>query len=186
MNQQYIIGGILVVLILATGLGAAFYAGVGPAPGGADSGDPITEFPTETPSDQESGDSDTAEESGDSDTADTPLFSFTIENIEECGQTCRDVTATVTNNQNETATGVTVFTRVFAGENNTDKADLVWEGKEEVGTLEAGASHTTTEHVELTLQEARKIDQQDGWITILTTVQTDERTVTFQNSEQVA
>jgi hypothetical protein len=42
------------------------------------------------------------------------------------------------------------------------------------------------ERVELSLQEARKIDQENGWITILTTVESDDTTVTFQESEQVA
>ncbi|MDZ7700841.1 MAG: hypothetical protein U5J98_01550 [Halobacteriales archaeon] len=141
----------------------------------------LTDFPTATPSEGGSDDG------GAGTTAtETPPFSFTIDEIEECGQTCRDVTATLHNNQDETATGTTVFTRVFAGEDNTDTADLVWEGKEEVGTLEAGTSHTTTRRVELSLQDARKIEQNDGWITIVTTVQTDERTVTFRDSEQVA
>lgn len=44
--------------------------------------------------------------------------------VEECGQTCRDVTSTLSNNQDETATGVTVYTRVFAGEDNTAQEDL--------------------------------------------------------------
>lgn len=179
MNRNHLIAGILLVLILGIGLGWAVYSGVGPAPGSADSGDQITDFPTATPGDDSSGGS------GSTATA-VPPFTFTIDEIEECGQTCRDVTASLQNNQDETATGTTVFTRVFAGEDNTDSNDLVWEGKEEVGTLDAGATHTTTRRVELSLQDARKIDQHDNWITIVTTVQTDERTVTFRDSEQVA
>jgi hypothetical protein len=176
MDRNHLIGGILLVLIVVFGTGAALYAGVGPAPGG-DSGDDIEEFPTE---EKTSSDGSTATSS-----ADTPPFSFTIDNTEECGQTCREVTATLDNNQNETATNVTVYTRIFAGENNTDTDDVVWEDTEDVGTLEAGTSHTTTKQVELSFQEARKVDQKDGWITILTTVESDDTTVTFQNSEQV-
>lgn len=175
VNRRYVAGGVLVVVLLAVGIGAAVYYGVGPAPGGG-SGDTIEEFPTETATD---GGSDTT-------TTETPPFSFIIERIVECGQTCRDVTATLENNQNETATGVTVFTRVFAGEDNTAEEDIVWEGKEEVGTMDADASHTTTRRVELSLQEARKIEQKGGWITIVTTVQTDDLTVTFRDSEKVA
>jgi hypothetical protein len=52
--------------------------------------------------------------------------------------------------------------------------------------MDPGTSHTTTERVELSLRDARKVDQNDGWITILTTVESDDTTVTFQNSEQVA
>jgi len=70
------------------GIGAALYTGVGPAPGG-DSGDEIDEFPTEDDTDTDG--SDTA-------SPDDP-FSFTIDDIEECGETCRDVTATLDNNK---------------------------------------------------------------------------------------
>ena len=177
MNRAYLIVAPLLVVVVAIGLGAALYTGVGPAPGG-DSGDSIEEFPT-------ADDADTGG-SGATSLDDTDPLSFTIDDIEECGQTCRDVTATLDNNQNETETNVTVFIRIFAGENNTEMDDLVWEGIEEAGTIEAGGSHTTTERVELSLQEARKIDQEDGWITILTTIESDDTTVTFQDSEQVA
>lgn len=179
MNWKHLSTGLLLVLVIALGVGGAYYAGIGPAPGG-EAGDPITDFPTATPSDESSGDG-----AGSTGTMEPPPFSFTIETIDECGMTCRDVTVTLHNNQADPATGVTVFTRIFAGQDNTDTADLVWEGTEEVGTLEAGASHTTTRRVELSLQEARKIDNNGGWVTIVTTVQTDERTVTFTSSEQV-
>jgi hypothetical protein len=180
-NRRYIIGGVLVVSLLAVGLGAALYYGVGPAPGGEGTGEEIDDFPTATPSDGSS-----ASGGSGGTTAETPPFSFTVESVEECGRTCRDVTTTLHNNQNDTATGITVYIRIFAGENNTAEEDVVWEGKEEVGTMEAGGSQTSTERVDLSLNEARQIEQRDGWITILTTVETDDRTVTFQNSEQVA
>ena len=175
MNNKYLIGGIVVILVVAAGIGAALYTGVGPAPGG-DSGDEIDEFPTEDDTDTDGSDT----------TAPDDPFSFTIDNIEECGETCRDVTATLDNNQNETATDVTIYIRIFAGQDNTDTDDIVWEGTEDAGTMEAGADHTTSERVELSLQDARKIDQEDGWITILTTIESDDSTITFQDSEQVA
>ena len=177
MNRTYLIGGIAVVLVVAVGLGAALYTGAGPAPGG-DSGDEIEEFPTADDADTEDSDTTSPDE--------TDPFSFGIDEIEECGDTCRDVTATLDNNQNETATNVTVYIRIFAGQDNTDTEDIVWEGTEDAGTMAAGEDHTTTERVELSLQDARKIDQENGWITILTTVESDDTTVTFQDSEQVA
>lgn len=182
VNNRLVLGGVLVAVLLAIGIGAAFYYGVGPAPGGSDSGEELTDFPTATAALGESSDGG----SGTTATTEPPPFSFAIDSVEECGQTCRDVTATLHNNQDRTATGVTVFIRMFAGQDNTDTKDLVWEGKENVGTLAAGASQTTTERVELSLQEAQKINQNDGWITILTTVKTDDTTVTFKESEQVA
>lgn len=178
MNRTYLIGGAVVVLVVAVSLGAALYTGAGPAPGG-DSGDEIEDFPTEN-------DADTGEDSDTTSPDETDPFSFVIDDIEECGETCRDVTATLDNNQNETATNVTVYIRIFAGQDNTETDDIVWEGTEDAGTVAAGEDHTTTERVELSLQDARKIDQENGWITILTTVESDDTTVTFQESEQVA
>lgn len=176
MNRKYLIGGALVIIVLAAAVGAMVYTGAGPAPGG-DSGDSIEEFPTE-----ESAGDDGSEPSP---STETESFTFTIDETTECGTTCRDVTATLNNEQNETATGVTTYIRIYAGENNTDTNDVVWEGTVDVGTLEAGASYTTTERVELSLREARKVDQNDNWITIQTTVESDDTIVTFQESKQV-
>lgn len=176
MNRNYLIAGPLTVLVIAPGIGVAFYTGVGPAPGGGDSGEDLSEFPTETESDQES--SDLTE-------ADVTPFTFAIDEVVDCGLTCRDVTATVKNTQDEAASGVTVYSRVFAGKNTTEMDDLVWEGKEDVGSLSAGGAHTSTTRVELSVQDAQKINTNDGWITIQTTVVSDQRTMTFKNSEQV-
>ena len=169
MNRKAALGGVLVVLVVASALGAAVYTGVGPAPGG-DSGETVEEFPTDD---------------GDASADEMDAFAFAIDEIEECGQTCRDVTATLENNQNETASDVTVYTRIFAGADTTDTDDLVWEGSEAVGEMEAGGDHTSTERVELSLQDAREIDQENGWITVVTTVQSDETTITFQDNRQV-
>lgn len=176
-ERTLVIGAVVVGGLLVIAVGMAVYTGVGPAPGGGDSAQPVPAFPTETAS---AGNPD---EPG---TVDSPPFAFVVETIEPCGLTCRDVTVTLTNNRSEPATGVTVFTRLFAGENNTDDADLVWEGMEEVGSLTAGESYTTTKRVELSFQEAHTIDQRGGWVTILTTVQSDEHTVTYLDSEQVS
>lgn len=170
MNRKFVLGGVVVVLVVASALGAAVYTGAGPAPGG-DSGETIEEFPSDD-------DAASADE--------TDAFSFAIDEIEECGQTCRDVTATLENDQNESASDVTVYTRIYAGADSTDTDDFVWEGSEAVGNMEAGSDHTSTERVELSLQDARKIDQEDGWITVVTTVQSDDTTITFQENRQVA
>jgi hypothetical protein len=185
MNRTQLVGGLLVAVTIGLVAIGAILAGVGPAPGGDASGDrgggpgdDTETFPTATTTVTANGASDGA-------TAERP-FTFAIDTVEECGQTCRDVTATVTNEQNQTATGVTVFTRIYAGENTTASDDQVWEGSVDIGRLEAGASQTSTRRVELSLLEARQIDQADGWITIQTTVQSDETMVTFVNSEQVS
>lgn len=116
--------------------------------------------------------------------ADGPPFAFAVDRVENCGETCRDVTSTLTNEQSDAATDVTVRTRIYAG-NGTD-GDVVWSGTEQVGTLEAGGSHTTTERVDLSLTDAYRIERSGGWITVETTVDTDERTVTLTERRQVA
>lgn len=180
MDTKFIVLGLLTIALIALGIGGAVYTGVGPSPGGA-TGTPISDFPTAT-------ESDSTPMSGDrtGSTATPDPFSFTIEQIEECGRTCRDVTASVRNNQDQSATGVTVYTRVFAGEDTVDESNQVWEGAESIGAIGAHESHTSTTRVELSLQDGRKIEQQDGWITILTSIESDDQTVTFRNNEQVA
>lgn len=176
---------------LVIGAGAvAVVLGVGPLGGNSASGGEISDFPTATGTPYSDGSnsgsgSDTSGDSNtNSDTGDSPPFSFTIDNTESCGDTCRDVTATLTNEQNETATGTTVYTRIYAGK-STAESDLIWQGKQDIGTLEAGASATRTQRVKLSYGEAYSVQQNDGWITVVTTVQTDDQTVTFKNERNV-
>lgn len=178
MNRTHVIGGVIVIAVVAAVAGAALYTGSGPAPGGG-AGETDGEFPTAEPSNTSDGSQTVS--SGDA----TP-FTFSVDSVEECGQTCRDVTATLTNERNETATGVTSYIRIYAGENTTDPDDVVWEGTVDVGTLEAGASERTTERIDLSLGDALEIDQNGGWITIQTTVESDDTTVTYEESRQVA
>jgi hypothetical protein len=174
MTRRGVLGGVLVVLVVAAALGAVVYTGVGPAPG---TSDPIEDFPTE-----ESADNETKTTAA----GDAEPFSFVIDETDTCGPTCRDVTATLHNEQPETATGVTAYVRIVAGENNTDANDVVWEGTVDVGRLEAGGSHTTTERIELSLEGARAVDGADGWVTIQTTVDSDAAIVTLQTNERLA
>lgn len=181
MNKTAAVTALLVVLIIALGLGAAYYSGLfhGTDERRTDGG-PV-ETPTASPSKPATTDSTRVS------TPSTPLppFSFSIDEVENCGFTCRDVTVTLHNNQDDAATGVTVESRIYAGQDSTDSADLIWQGTQSVGTLEAGAIYTTTRRVELSLQEVEIITRNDGWVTIVTVVESDERTVTFQNNEQV-
>lgn len=154
-------------------------------------------FPTETPAAGESGGGDGADASGGdatsaSDagpdatdgTASTPRFGFAIDTVERCGQTCRDVTSTLTNAQDTDAADVTVHTRIFVGQ-GTD-GDVVWRGTEDVGALGAGESYTTTRQVELSFADALAVQNAGGWITVQTSVETADRTVTVTDERQVA
>lgn len=140
---------------------------------GADDGDATTG--TTEPGDT-SGDELTATSTMENTSA---SFAYTVDNIEECGQTCRDVTATITNEGNETATNVTVETNIYT------EGDLIWEGEEDIGTLEAGADYTSTQRVELSFGDAMKVEDNDGWITIETIVRFDEGQEVITEERQV-
>ena len=172
-------------VLVVGGTGAALATGLGPAPGG-DSGDEITEFPTATPT--PSGASAAATRSGDAAATATPeprpAFATTVDSVETCGETCRDVTSTVSNDGTAAATGVTVYTRIVVG--GEASGDVVWQGREDVGRLAANDSHTTTRRVELSLAEGAAVERADGWITVQTTIQSDGQTVTVTEPWQVA
>jgi len=182
MRLKHVVAGIIVVLLLVGGLVGAIETVPDIAP--------ETDSASESDSESENDSGGEVERRPAEPTAtpmavSEPAFSFTVGEIENCGLTCRDVTATVTNTGNGTASNVTVSTRLFAGENTTDPEALIWEDSEDVGTLDGGESYTTTEQLSLSLQEASQVRQTDGWITIQTTVESEERTVTFQRSRQV-
>lgn len=182
-----------VVAVVAVGGAAAFIAGIGPLGdlGGGQS-DTVTETPdsTGTVYDDSGGSSGGDDDGGEGTASDgsggdsLPPYTFAVTSIEECGQTCRDVTVRLDNNRDETATGLSVYTRIFAG-NSTDSGDKVWEEKRDVGSLEAGGSTTETSRVELSYSEGFQIQQEDGWITILTTVESDDVTITFKERRNV-
>lgn len=129
-------------------------------------------------------DGDSSGSGGDGSAADGPPFTFGIDRITKCGQTCRDVTVTLTNQQNTTATDVTVTTRIYAG-NSTAKDDLVWSGQQDVGSMAAGESVTRTQRVKLSYMEAYAVKQADGWITVVTTIQSEDSTITFKSRRDV-
>ena len=180
VRDRSIVLGVVVVLAIAVPVILAA------APGSGDGGEPTStddSFPTETPaaSTAESGDWSTDTETTDADTG--PSFAFEIDRIESCGETCRDVTTTLTS-EDAGSTGVTVYTRIYAG-NGTD-GDVVWEGNEPIGDLAADESHTGTKRVDLSITDAYTIQQADGWITVQTTIQSEEQTVTTTDRRQVA
>jgi|GEM_PF-177463 len=175
---------------------AALVTGAGSMLGGGGNGEDIDSFPTETPAGSDGGDGsgddggatggDGSSAGGDGgSTTSTPPFTFTIDSIENCGTTCRDVTVILTNEQPAAASDVTVYTRIYAG-NTTSEDAIVWQGKEPVGGLAAGGSVERTQRVSLSYGEAYEVKQHDGWITVVTTVQSANETVTFESRRDVA
>lgn len=185
MERKHIVGGVLAVVVLLAAVVGAVVTGFGPAPGGTGSGDDIEQFPTETTTAGTGDDSGGADDENRTTTsAEQPPFAFDIVRIDQCGQTCRNVTATIYNNQNHTAESVTVYTRIYVG-NSTAESDVVWEGKEAVGTMAPNSSYTSSRRVELTYSEAYEVKQHGGWITIVTTVQSENVTITFEDQRDV-
>jgi hypothetical protein len=97
-----------------------------------------------------------------------------VQEVETCGQRCRDVTAAVENDGTATAENVTVDARVLAA------GDELWRGAADVGTLPAGETATRTERVTIGVFDAAKIQANGGYVTIELTVRWDggEDTVT--------
>lgn len=171
--------------LLVVGGAVALFAGVGPVSDhDRASGAEITDFPTATgsPIDPGGGVTDGSTATG---TDDGPRFTLFIDRIEECGTTCRDVTVTLTNEQNRTASDVMVYTRIYVG-NSTAEDDLAWEGTEPVGRMEPNGTHTATKRIQLSYGESLAIKGNGGWITVQTTVQSAESTVTFEDRRNVA
>lgn len=113
-----------------------------------------------------------------------PAFELRIDDIEPCGEACRDVTATLVNNQDRRATGVYVETTIHAGD-STD-GDVIWEGDREVGALPAGASEQDTSRIELGLFEAAAVQGAGGQVTIVVVVESDRTSVRFVRHRDVS
>lgn len=186
MNRERLAIVITVGAVAVLGVAIAMSAGIGPF---ADDDGSVGDFPTatETPSAGDGGGGggggDGSGDGGDAEETPQAPFATRIDSIESCGETCRDVTATLINQQDREATGVTVYTRIHEG-NGTD-GDVVWEGSHEVGTLGPGESDTETQRVELGYFDALAIQQNGGWITVVTTIETDQQTLTYQERRDV-
>lgn len=189
MDRTSIVAG-AVVIVLVAGLGLA--AAVGPL--GVlddDGGDVDTETPTPSTGvdaggsdsgDGGSGDGDGA--TGDGTSTEPPPIGLQVGAVEPCGETCRDVTATLANNQDRRATGVAVDTTIYAGDDTG--GDVVWEGSREVGTLESGESEADTTRIELGWLDAATVQRQGGEVTIETVVETDRQTLRFVERRDVS
>lgn len=187
----------VITVLFALALAGTFALGAGPSLFTGAASDAGGDFPTATPPPSGGADpgggagssegAESVDSSGDggspASAAERP-FTFAVDEIDACGRTCRDVTSTLTNDQNHTAESVEVYVRIFVG-NSTDEDDVIWRGNDTVGALDANESYTATERVRLSYAEGFAVTQNDGWITIQTTVVSDERTVTFTGRRDV-
>lgn len=195
MNTGTIGAIVVVVAVIAVGGAAAFVGGIGPLAGlGGGSGD-VTVTPESTGTvwdgstgggGGDSGSSGSGDANGSAASAGSsgPPFSFAVKQITSCGTTCRDVTVQLTNRMDQPAEDVQVYTRIFAG-NETTRDARIFEEKRNVGTIPAGGSKTAETRVKLSFSEGYRVQQNDGWITIVTTISTADKTVTFKQRRDV-
>lgn len=167
-----------VVALLLVGTGGAVASGPGFAPGADRGANPGT-----GPSDTPASSAGNGVGAPGATSADAAPFDVDVDEMNECGRTCRDVTSALTNRQNATAENVTVDTRIYAG--HGADGELVWRGSEAVGTLPAHESYTATTRIELSIGDALSVKQKGGWITVQTTVETVDQTVTFTEQRKV-
>ena len=167
--------GALVVLVIAVLLvGGTFAFGVGPFGG---EGGPAAESTTPTATDGGS-------ESDAGGSANGPdhvrPFTVSVDRVEECGNTCRDVTASLTNNGGNPRESVTVTTEIYAGE------DRVWKGGRDLGTLAPDETETRTHRVDVGYLGGAKIKGNGGTVTVVTTVDWSDGSATYREQRTVA
>jgi hypothetical protein len=177
----------VVVFLGVAGAGVLFVGGsdLGGDFGGSDA----TDAPSATVSSQttvaESA-SDTVRETNEQNDETPPTtttdseYAFTIERVENCGNTCRDVTARLTNSGGEPRENVRVATTVLAD------GEMLWSGNETVGTLASGQSHVSTERVEVGFSGGLQLRANDGYVTIVTEVRSENGTTRFSERRKVA
>lgn len=156
---------LVAVGVVAAGFVGVFALGLGPVP----SGDGIGAEDSESPPEYE----------GDDDVEDVP-FAFTVDHVEDCGTTCRDVTGTIVNTDDETATDVSVEVQAFV------ENDRIWQGTERIGTLEPGEDRTVEKRVTISYRDGIKILNNDGYVTVRTTVTSSEGSWTFSERWKLA
>lgn len=190
MNGRYAAVGVA-LLVVAGGMVGVLSTGVGPVDdvvdsvlgndsasddtgtGDADSGS------TDGGDSGDTGNGDAASDSGSASEPDTE-FAFAVRDIEECGQTCRDVTVKLTNTMETSATDVEVNTRIYTG------GDKIWSASESFDEVSDSESKTKTKRVKLGYLDAAKVKQNDGTIRIKTTVTWDGGEQTFSETRKVA
>ena len=107
-----------------------------------------------------------------------------LENMEKCGETCREATVALQNKMDVDAENVVVYVRLYAGD-STDPEDVVWGENRELGTLAPGEVYRETETVDLSPQQANKVRETDGVVTAKATVASDQATATFVEQDSV-
>ncbi|MFB6150114.1 MAG: hypothetical protein ABEJ48_10660 [Halobacteriales archaeon] len=167
---------LIVALVLIAGVLAAIGVGVSGV-AGVVVGPPTDDATTTTPMT-------TGTVSGPGTASDQSLFSLTVVGAASCGLTCRDVTIELTNNRARSVTNVVLVARVFAG--RTTEADaIVWRGRTRIGTMTAQGTTIVSRQIGLSLAEGNAVRKQNGWVTVVVTIDSDAGSATITRELQV-
>lgn len=168
-------GRLLVALVLLLAL-----AGAGVLVAADGSSDAIPDFESDGATTTTTTTTAATSESPDSTRTDADSgYALDIRSIDRCGSTCRDVTAALVNEGSSARRNVTATTEVYAD------GDLLWSGNESVGTLSAGESYASTKRVQVGLSGGMKIQANDGYVTIVTVVRSDDGTTELAERRNV-
>lgn len=107
-------------------------------------------------------------------------YYFYIEDVEECGTICRDVTVRLENRDSDPVENVRVETVVYAD------GDEMWRGNETVERIGAGETYTATRRVNIDVWDALRIKTNEGYVTIVTVIRSDDSTTRFERRRKVA
>ena len=169
------------VVLVVSAVGAAFAGGLVEPLLSGDTETPTPAATTTSQSGQADGGNGGGGGSGDAESTPRPYaFQFEIVRTEKCGSTCRDVTIRLTNAGSKTAENVRATSRILV------EGDELWSASENIGAVSPGESVTRTKRVKLGFMDAAKIKQNDGYVTIETTVTWDGGSRTFTQRQRVA
>jgi hypothetical protein len=97
-------------------------------------------------------------------TTETGRLQFSIGETENCGRTCRTVTATLTNTGSHPVSDIVIESTVLAGDSR------IWRERRSIDALGAGESTTTTTRIDIGLLEGAAIESNNGYVTIKTVI----------------
>lgn len=162
---------VAVVAVVALGVGPVGGWLASGGDGGNDVSSSTTTRPTATPAPSDGA----ANDSGGS-----PELTMRVRSVEACGTRCRSVTIALSNEGDAPARDVRVVTEITTGQR------LVWEGRSDVGRLDAGETITRTRRVEVGYLDAARIEANDGQIRIETTIRSANDTQVFTERRDVS
>ena len=120
--------------------------------------------------------------------SDVPEPEFGIDvvrnSVEECGFTCRDVsaTATISNTGEADAEDVQVELLLFVPAGDTNRT--IWEGSESVGLLPAGDSHSTTRDIRISGTDSLSVYENDCTYHYQFVIETTDGTNTYWGQQE--